>query len=236
MTIEMYDLVGLEDRRFSPFCWRARMALAHKGLDHVATPVGFTEIPAMLDGTQKRVPVIVDGEDVVADSWAIAEYLDETYPDRPSLFHGPAGMGLARFVDNCVGTLMGEIVRIVLVAIHDAARPEDRDYFRADREKSFGKTLEAVVEGREARIESLRKLLGPTRRTLRNQAFLGGEEPHYADYLLFGAFQWPRVISDVPLLAEDDPVALWFERCLDLHGGLARKAAAIGARWARGRS
>ena len=42
MTIEMYDLVGLEDRRFSPFCWRARMALAHKGLDHVATPVGFT--------------------------------------------------------------------------------------------------------------------------------------------------------------------------------------------------
>jgi hypothetical protein len=33
MTITMYDLAGAEmDRRFSPFCWRSRMALAHKGL------------------------------------------------------------------------------------------------------------------------------------------------------------------------------------------------------------
>jgi hypothetical protein len=63
MAITMYDLAGVEaDRRFSPFCWRARMALAHKGLDVETVPWRFTEkdkLPAPNDG---RVPVIVDGD------------------------------------------------------------------------------------------------------------------------------------------------------------------------------
>ncbi len=228
MAIEMYDLVGQEDRRFSPFCWRTRMALAHKGLEHVTTPVGFTEIPGILGGSQTRVPVIVDGDEVVADSWAIAEYLEEAYPEQTSLFQGGAGKSLARFVDAFVMMVMGEVVQIVVRDIHDAARPEDQEYFRADREKRFGKTLEAVVEGRATRIEGLRGMLEPIRRTVQQQAFLGGDEPHYADYILFGAFQWPRVISAVPLLAEDDPVAQWFERSLDLHGGIGRAMPAMG--------
>jgi hypothetical protein len=34
MAIKLYDLAGAEtDRRFSPYCWRARMALAYKGLE-----------------------------------------------------------------------------------------------------------------------------------------------------------------------------------------------------------
>jgi len=36
------------------------------------------------------------------------------------------------------------------------------------------------------------------------------------------------VISAVPLLAEDDPVAQWFERSLDLHGGIGRAMPAMG--------
>jgi hypothetical protein len=32
MAIKLYDLAGAElDQRFSPYCWRTRMALAHKG-------------------------------------------------------------------------------------------------------------------------------------------------------------------------------------------------------------
>ena len=34
MAITLYDLAGAEDdRRFSPYCWRIRMALKHKGLE-----------------------------------------------------------------------------------------------------------------------------------------------------------------------------------------------------------
>ena len=33
MAITLYDLAGADEhRRFSPYCWRTKMALAHKGL------------------------------------------------------------------------------------------------------------------------------------------------------------------------------------------------------------
>ena len=41
--ITLYDLVFDEDRRPSPFCWRAKLALKHKGLDWRDEPMGFTE-------------------------------------------------------------------------------------------------------------------------------------------------------------------------------------------------
>ena len=40
---------------------------------------------------QSLVPVLVDGGRVVNDSWNIACYLDEAYPDRPKLMEGCAG-------------------------------------------------------------------------------------------------------------------------------------------------
>lgn len=52
-----------------------------------------------------------------------------------------------------------------------------------------------------------------------------GEGPLYADYLVFGPLQWARLTSDIPLLTPGDPVAAWFERCLDLYDGMGRKAA-----------
>src|SRR5262252_5221870 len=60
MTITMYDLAGAEpNRRFSPFCWRARMALAHKGLAVETVPWGFTEKDKLPQPNAGRVPVIV---------------------------------------------------------------------------------------------------------------------------------------------------------------------------------
>jgi hypothetical protein len=38
---------------------------------------------------------------------------------------------------------------------------------------------------------------------------------NYADYIMFGAFQWARVVSPFKLLTEDDPVYAWRERLLD---------------------
>ena len=84
MTIRLNDLAAAEDdRRFSPYCWRVRMALAHKRLDVETVPWRFSEKDAIAFSGQGSVPVLVDGQTVVHDSWAIAEYLDETYPQRP---------------------------------------------------------------------------------------------------------------------------------------------------------
>jgi glutathione S-transferase len=44
MSMILYDLAGADpDLRFSPFCWRTRFALAHKGLPVETIPWRFTE-------------------------------------------------------------------------------------------------------------------------------------------------------------------------------------------------
>jgi glutathione S-transferase len=230
VTITMYDLAGEEaERRFSPFCWRAKMALAHKGLEVETVPWRFTEKARLPTPNDGRVPVIVDGGRVVHDSTAIADYLEQRYPERPSLFGGPAGRALTRFVQNWTETVVHlGLVRLVVLDIWRHTAPQDRDYFRSSREERFGATLEDVVRDREARLPAFRAGLDPLRRTVERQNFVAGEAPAYADYVVFGALQWARAISDLDLLAADDPVRVWRARMLDLFGGLARRAPAYG--------
>jgi glutathione S-transferase len=47
---------------------------------------------------QDRVPVLVDAGKVLAGSWTIANYLEQSYLDGQSLFGGPVGMALAATV------------------------------------------------------------------------------------------------------------------------------------------
>lgn len=230
MSIILYDLAGAEaDRRFSPFCWRTKMALAHKGLETETVPWRFTEKDKLPQPNAGRVPVIVDNGEVVHDSSAIAEYLESRYPERPSLSGGEAGRALTRFVQNWTETVIQPaLVGFVVLDICRHAAPQDQAYFRQSREERFGRSLEDVVKDRETRLPAFRESLTPLRRTLERQQFLGGKSPTYADYVVFGAFQWARAISDFELIAADDPVATWRGRLLDLFGGLARKSPAYG--------
>lgn len=225
MTIILHDLAGADpDLRFSPYCWRTRMALAHKGLPVETIPWRFTEKDAIAFSGQGRVPVIRDGDTVVSDSWAIAEYLEEHYP-TPTLFGGAMGRAHARFINAWAdGVLGAAIVRLIVRDILDAIDPKDRDYFRSSREARFGTTLEALQADREQRVVAFREVLTPVRLVLQHQQWLGGATQSYADFILFGTLQWPRCCSRFPLLAEDDPVAEWQGRMLDLFGGLGRAA------------
>ena len=230
MAITLFDLAGAEaDRRFSPFCWRTKMALAHKGLEVETVAWRFTEKDKLPQPNAGRVPVIIDAGKVVHDSSAIAEYLENRYPDRPSLFGDTAGRALTRFVQNWTETVLQPgLVGFVVLDICRHSAPQDQAYFRQSREERFGTTLENVVEDREARLPGFRDSLAPLRRTVERQKFLGGETPAYADYVVFGAFQWARAISDFELLAADDPIAVWRGRLLDAFDGYARRSPAYG--------
>jgi glutathione S-transferase len=165
----------------------------------------------------------------VHDSSAIADYLETRYPDRPSLFGDEAGRALTAFVQNWTETVVQPaVVGFVVLDIHRHIRQEDQAYFRQSREERFGRTLEEVVKDRKARLPAFRDSLAPLRRTVERQQFLGGSASAYADYVVFGAFQWARAISDFELLAEKDPVAAWRDRMLDAFGELARKTRAYG--------
>lgn len=90
--MKLWDLAAAEDdRRFSPYCWRIKMALRHKGLEAEEIPWRFTEKAELALSGQGAVPVIEDRGRVVHDSWSIALYLDEAYPARPLFDSAGAG-------------------------------------------------------------------------------------------------------------------------------------------------
>ncbi|MBR1238337.1 glutathione S-transferase family protein [Bradyrhizobium sp. AUGA SZCCT0182] len=226
MTLKLFELVGADAARpFSPYCWRTRMALAHKGLSAETIPWCFTEKDAIAPHGSERVPVLLDGETSVVDSWTIANYLEDKYPDRPSLFGGEGGRAMARML-NWWGdvTVIGGLSPMIVADIPLNLKPLDAAYFRKSREVRFGKPLEEVVANRDETVEGFRKSLDPLRLTLKTQSYLGGGQPNYADYIVFGGFQWARVVSPFKLLKEDDPVYAWRERLLDAFDGMARKS------------
>lgn len=226
MALRLYELVGVEETRpFSPYCWRIRMALAHKGLDATSIPWRFTEKDAISPYKSEKVPVLLDGDASVVDSWAIANYLEVAYPDRPSLFGGEGGRAMARML-NWWGDIavIGAMFPLIAADIHGHLRPVDQDYFRNTREARFGKSLEAVAADRDAKVEGFRKGLDPLRLTLKSQPFVGGAAPNYADYIMFGGFQWARATSAFALLKPEDPVYAWREKMLDAFDGMARKS------------
>jgi glutathione S-transferase len=225
MTLKLYELVGTDAARpLSPFCWRTRMALAHKGLSAESIPWCLTEKEAIAPHRSDKVPVLLDGDIAVVDSWVIANYLEDAYADRPSLFGGEGGRAMARML-NWWGdmSVMGGIFPLIIADVPLNLKPVDAAYFRKSREARFGKSLEEVMAGRDKAIEGFRKSLDPLRLTLTTQAFLGGAAPNYADYIVFGPFQTARLVSPFKLLAEDDPVYAWRERLFDAFDGMARK-------------
>lgn len=221
--ILLYELVGADDSRpFSPHVWKIRMALEHKRLAWKSVPVRFVEIGGVEGGVSKTLPVIRDGDTVVADSFAIARYLEETYPDRPTLFGGPGGEAAARFIERWSMTQLHPFFgSAAVVEIFERLDDASKAYFRDSREKRFGKALEAVAATRDAHHEAFVKRLEPLRSMLDVQPFIGGQSPLFADYIVFGALQWVRVTSTYAYV-DDAAINGWFERCLDLFDGKPR--------------
>jgi glutathione S-transferase len=226
----LYDLAGANpDVRFSPPCWAIKLSLKHKGLDFNTIPWRFTDKNVLEVSGQSRVPVLVDGEHEVHDSWQIALYLDETYPDKP-LMKSDALRSAARFtkawVDN---TMQQATLLLILDDIYACIHEKDRDYFRESREKRFGKPIDQVCTDKQSQSVILDGILKPLGETLSNLEFLGGATPNYSDYVVFGRLQWARVVSRAPFAPTDTdgPIAAWFSRILDLYDGFAAKSPTV---------
>ncbi len=169
MSLQLYELVGTDAARpFSPYCWRTRMALAHKGLDCGSIPWRFTEKDAIAPYGSERVPVLLHDDKPIADSWAIANYLEDRFSERPSLFGGEGGRAAARLI-NAWGDIavVGGLFPLIVADIPAHLGPADRDYFRASREARRGRQREEAAAGRDTAVLAFRRSLEPLRITLR---------------------------------------------------------------------
>jgi glutathione S-transferase len=77
----------LHQFRHSAFCEKVRLILAVKGLhaDLIEVVPGMGQVALFRLSGQRQVPVLVDGEEVVADSTEIALYLEQRHPQPPLL-------------------------------------------------------------------------------------------------------------------------------------------------------
>lgn len=225
--ITLWELRGKDGRPYSLFSWRTRMALRHKGLPFESKAVAMSDKASIAFSGGKTVPVIKDGQDgevrVVRDSWRIAEYLEDSYPNAPSLFGGPIGRGVTQVFNAWVDrTLVAAMMPVVVADLFERIDPVDEAHFRGQFEGWLGCTIEEARARRPKALERLQRALEPMQAALKRQEFVCGAAPAYGDYILLSVLQWARITSPHELFDISDPLYRWRSRMLDLYDGFAR--------------
>jgi maleylacetoacetate isomerase len=112
--------------------YRVRIALALKGLDYDYMPVhlarnehlepGFAELNAA-----RLVPLLKDGDQVVTQSLAIIEYLEETHPKPPLLPKDPLARARVRAIAYDIACEIHPLnnLRVLRYLLHDMKLGED---------------------------------------------------------------------------------------------------------------
>lgn len=94
-------MLTLYDAPRCPYCARARIVLAEKGVPYETVTIDLANRPAWLlehNPPDGRVPVLEEGGWVLPESAVVDEYLEERYPEPPLLPVDPAERAAARLV------------------------------------------------------------------------------------------------------------------------------------------
>jgi len=144
-------MLALYDAARCPYCARARLVLAEKGVEYEPVEIDLEDRPAWIyeKNPTGRVPVVEEDTFVLPESAVIMEYLEERYPEPPLLPLDAAERALAR----------------VLV-------------FRFD---DLGKPYYAVRRGEDGARERLDQALAQLDGLLQAQPFLTGRGYGLAD-------------------------------------------------------
>jgi glutathione S-transferase len=216
----LYDLAAADESiRFSPYCWRIKLALAHKNLSFETVPWHFTDKEAIAFSGQGKVPVLVDGENTLFDSQSIAEYLETAYPNEASLFGDPPSRALTMFIKAWTERILHTaVLPLLLPDIYAAIAEQDKAYFRASREAALGVSIEEMAARRAAYVPAFTAALAPLRATLKTQSFIAGTAPSYADHIVYGALRWATTTSKTPLLEDEAGITNWMHAVLETYG------------------
>ena len=110
-------MLELHQFRHSAFCLKVRMVLQAKGLSYRTVDVtpGVGQVAVFRLSGQRQVPVLVDGDTVLADSTAIALHLEQREA-APALLPGdPRQAAQVRLLEDWADTTLAAAVRVALV-------------------------------------------------------------------------------------------------------------------------
>ncbi|VDB86227.1 unnamed protein product [Peniophora sp. CBMAI 1063] len=171
------------------------------GVEAKMKPLGLK--PSQPGPMPYTLPTIMDTStgQVINDSFAIAQYLDKTYPDTPMLIP-PGTAALQRaFVDKVVTQLLYEAVPVLMRPVYTKGCLDDADaaHYRRTREAWYGgKPLEEIMKmgdkGLEKTCEAFRKGLDDIERYAKEAGggdhFVGEEGPWFADTAVAAALMF----------------------------------------------
>jgi len=118
------QMLELHQFRHSAFCEKVRLILAAKGLAYSVVEVtpGLGQLQLLRLSGQRQVPVLVDGSEVIADSSAIALYLEGQVAEPALLPADPAERARVLLLEDWADTALAGGVRLALLqaAVEDA--------------------------------------------------------------------------------------------------------------------
>lgn len=110
-------MLELHQFRHSAFCEKVRLVLAAKQLAYTVVEVtpGVGQLELYRLSGQRQVPVLVDGAEVIADSTAIAHYLEQKVPEPVLLPAAPALRAQVLLLEDWADTALAAGARLALV-------------------------------------------------------------------------------------------------------------------------
>ncbi|MDX2217080.1 MAG: glutathione S-transferase family protein [Oculatellaceae cyanobacterium bins.114] len=111
-------MLELYQFELSHYCEKVRFILDYKELPYrkIEVTPGIGQLDIYRMSGQRQVPVLKDGTEVIADSTAIAEYLDKTYPDKPVIPADPKLRGLTLIIEQWADESIGLSARQCLLS------------------------------------------------------------------------------------------------------------------------
>ncbi|GAA5946866.1 hypothetical protein JCM3765_002051 [Sporobolomyces pararoseus] len=214
----LYVLVGHHaGPQFSPTVFKSLLCLYHKQVKFEIRELVWTELRAKQQVWKTERPTLPTLElpsgEIIGDSDKIAEWLEQEYPDSPSLFVpdvetskvSPASLKLAKnyfkYINSTFGSpaLLGtpfspffsSIANGILSLIKE---DKDRAYFTSDTKLGVkdGWTQLQKLD-RDTSIRQAKSFVKPLESLLKSSPFLNGEKPGIVDYTLYGRYAFQRV-------------------------------------------
>jgi glutathione S-transferase len=224
----MLDEALLYDLNDSPFCLKARICLQVKGIP-------FRRVTLTLSRRRElkrlsplaKVPVLIDGTDVIADSSLIVRYLERLHPEPRLIPSDPTARAYALLIEewadealyfvvgafkwlnpenraaalaNTMSELGGGLLRPVVGYL--VARNIRRRY------SAWGYTAAALPEFEERMRDNLSHLAT----LLSGKRYLLGGAPTVADVAVFAQLAWMQRYAERRLLDDVPIVQRWLER------------------------
>ncbi len=196
-------MLELYQFELSQYSEKVRLILDYKGLEYrkieVTPGVGQLEI-FRLTG-QRQVPVLRDGDTIIADSTEIAFYLDRKYPEKPIIPSDPLLRGQCLLIEEWADESIGFKGRKALIGALNQ-NPNFRSALLPEEMPDIFKTLVNAVPaelldvlgtgvgfGREAvkaATRALKQDLEALSLILQHRPYLLGDQPTLADLAVAG--------------------------------------------------